>query len=86
MRKRIREGALSAERTPINPPEPTTLTPLTPPPQVLVVPRHWVPRDSIKITAGECRCGSKFAKPTICPEHGLQSKPVTNTTKPRGAR
>jgi hypothetical protein len=32
VRQRIREGALSAERTPVNPPAPTTLRPLTPRP------------------------------------------------------
>lgn len=39
-----------------------------------------------KLGSGECRCGSKFAKPTICPVHGLQSKPVRNPIKPRGQR
>jgi hypothetical protein len=39
-----------------------------------------------RLFSGECRCPKKFAKPTICPEHGLQSKPVTNPIKPRGER
>jgi hypothetical protein len=39
-----------------------------------------------RLVSGECRCGSKFAKPTICPIHGLQSKRVAKPTKPRGQR
>lgn len=39
-----------------------------------------------RLFSGECRCSPRFAKPTICPEHGFKTQPVKNPVKPRGQR